>query len=80
MLIKKKIAVNKIKLKKIGPVVLFSKKKYKQIGSKIKLPEYHINYSKFLEKEKFIKSYLLPIHFMMSDSKFGKLLSSIKTR
>ena len=80
ILIKKRIKGYQLNKRKTGTVVLLSKKRFKQIKCKIKLPEYHVNYSKFLYKEKYEKSYLFPIHFMIKDKMFTKIFNSIKTR
>ena len=79
-LVKKKNKGYRLNKKKIGPVVLLPKKSFKQRKCKIKLPEYHVNYSKFLSKEKYEKSYLFPIHFMIKDKMFIKIFNSIKQR
>jgi len=71
----------KIDSKRLGPVIVFPKSKYKILGSEDNFMLRQFNYSLQIEDAySYQSSYLLPVHFGLLDKQFESLLDAIDER
>jgi putative PLP-dependent aminotransferase (TIGR04422 family) len=62
---------------RLGPVVLFPKKKYKIIKDKAMFMVRNYSFSDFIESENYEDVYILPVHYKIKSNVFKSMLASI---
>ena len=62
--------------KRLGPVILFHKKKFKYLGKALEIK--HFNFKKNVESGLYEKCFILPVHFGIPDQVFFKKAEEIK--